>query len=97
MTTETDLFDVLRISALTQEEKIELIHTRKHLDLLCKDQDMSVRIRARMMSADVDYEEEKRLAQERDALANLMRDVESTDFSTRVQAKAKLRKHRENI
>lgn len=90
-----DLFEHIKVMAMTEAEKIELMDEGpKYLEMLSKDESMAVRIRAKMRISDEDMEKAKQQRLGND-IAQLQEEAKSKDFKTRIRAKALLTKIRE--
>jgi len=90
---EVDLFDQIRIMAMSEAEKIELMNNGpEYLKILSKDDSMGIRLRAKArlrMITDTDEEHDNRIRME---IADLQEAAKSPVFGTRVKAKILLQK-----
>jgi hypothetical protein len=94
MTEEITLFDIIRISSYSSDEKIGLLDDSRWHNILATDDSMSVRLRAKRARKNLYTVDEanKRKLEETQQGMMLEKEAQSDDFSTRVRAKARIRR-----
>lgn len=86
----TDLFEQIRVHAMHDGEKMDLIQKGEHLDMLCNDASLQIRIRAKKVRQEV--RKRVKVFAEKCSQGKLLELIDDVDFATRTHARAQLRK-----